>query len=112
MNIIPLALSSSRMGLRVFILLLAWVVVASLSWADLVGAQAEPTGALVDAQVATEPDLDELRDDGTAITPTAEELPAGLLPQTPSTFHIGISSSAEYPLPTRLFLSKLSVYRV
>lgn len=93
-------------------LLLTWVVVAGLSWADLIGPQAEPTGALVDAQVATEPDLDELRDDGTAISLTAEELPAGRLPQTPSTFHIGISPSAEYPLPTRLFLSKLSVYRV
>ena len=86
--------------------------VCSLSWADLVGAQLEPTGALVDAQVATELDLDELRDDVTTISLTEEELPAPLSPQTSPFFHIGLAPSAEYPLPTRSFLSKLSVYRV
>ncbi|HQR14300.1 MAG TPA: hypothetical protein PKW52_01775 [Nitrospira sp.] len=108
---IVLRCPSSRLP-RVLILLLAWVVVAGLSWADLVGAQLEPTGALVDAQVATELDLDELRDDVTTISLTEEELPAPLSPQTSPFFHIGLAPSAEYPLPTRSFLSKLSVYRV
>lgn len=110
-SMIVLRCPSSRFP-KVLILLLTWVVVAGLSWADLVGVQAEPTGALVDAQVATEPDLDELRDDGTAISLTAEALPSRLLPQTPSTFHLGISSPWKNPLPTRLLLSKLSIYRL
>ncbi|ODT44436.1 MAG: hypothetical protein ABS70_05515 [Nitrospira sp. SCN 59-13] len=97
---------------KVLILLLTWVVVAGLSWADLVGAQIEPAGALVDAQVATEPDLDELRDDGAPISLTAEELPARLSLQARSSCHIGVLSPGEIPLPTRLLLSKLSVYRL
>lgn len=108
---IVLRCPSSRLP-RVLILLLTWVVVAGLSWADLVGAQLEPTGTLVDVQLATELDLDELRDDATTISLTDEKLPASLSPQPSPFFHIGISASAEYPLPTCLFLSKLSVYRV
>ncbi len=68
------------MGLRVFILLLAWVVVASLSWADLSGLHAETNGALADLQQATEPDLDELRDDAPTILATDEGLTASLSP--------------------------------
>lgn len=110
-SMIVLRCPASRLP-KVLILLLTWVVVAGLSWADLVGSQAEPTGALVDAQVATEPDLDELRDDGTAISLTEEELPARLSPRTPPFFQIGIPSLDDHSLPTRLLLSKLSVYRL
>ena len=110
-SMIVLRCPSSRFP-KVLILLLTWVVVAGLSWADLVGAQAEPTGALVDAQVATEPDLDELRDDGPVISLTAEELPARLSPEAHPTLRTGLSSQGEHPLPTRLLLSKLSIYRL
>ncbi|MCW5800317.1 MAG: hypothetical protein KIT40_17620 [Nitrospira sp.] len=112
MTMISLRGPSSRPIPKVLILLLTWVVVAGLSWADLVASQAEPTGALVDAQVATEPDLDELRDDGTAIVLTEEELPARLSPQTPPFFRMDVSAQGENPLPTRLLLSKLSIYRL
>lgn len=97
---------------KLFILLLTWVVIVSLSWADLVGLQAEPSGALVDAQVATELDLDELRDDATATPLTAEELPAHLSRPTPPFLFAAIASPHENPPPTRLLLSKLSVYRL
>lgn len=108
---IVLRCPSSRPA-RVLILLLTWVVVAGLSRADLIGSQAEPTAALADAQVATEPDLDELRDDATAISLTEEALPARLSPRTSSFSHLRTSTSGEHPLPTRLLLSKLSVYRL
>ena len=109
---IVLRCPSSRPA-RVLILLLTWVVVAGLSWADLIGSQAEPTAASADAQVATELDLDELRDDATAISLTEEALPARLSPRTSSSFsHLRTSTSGEHPLPTRLLLSKLSVYRL
>ncbi|MGC3974317.1 MAG: hypothetical protein QM771_08065 [Nitrospira sp.] len=108
---IVLRCPSSRLP-KVLILLLAWVVVAGLSWADLVVSQGEPTGALADAQVATEPDLDELRDDGTVISLSEEALPASLSPRPPSFFQTGISPPDENPLPTRLLFSILSVYRV
>lgn len=97
---------------KVLILLLSWVVVAGLSWADLIGPQAEPTGAFADAQVATELDLDELRDDATAISLTEEERPARLSLQSPPFLHVSVSSPGENPLPTRLLLSQLSVYRL
>lgn len=97
---------------RVLILLLTWVVVAGLFWVDLVGSQAGPTGTLLDAQVATELDLDELRDDVTVISLTEEELPAYLSPRIPRFSRLRTSTSEENPLPTRSLLSKLSVYRL
>ena len=103
---------SSRLIPKVFILLLTWVVVGTLSWADLIELQAEPTGALVDVQVATEPDLDELRDDATAIPHTEEALPAHHSPQISPFLVAAVSFPGENPLPTRLLLSKLSVYRL
>lgn len=109
---ISMRCGSSRLLPKVFILLLIWVVVGTLSWVDLIGLQAEATGALVDAQVATEPDLDELRDDATAISLTEEAFPARLSPQTPPFLVAALSFSGENPLPTRLLLSKLSVYRL
>ncbi|GAB1722098.1 MAG: hypothetical protein GDA65_05805 [Nitrospira sp. CR1.1] len=109
---ISLRSPSSRLIPKVFVLLLTWIVVASLSWADLIGAQAEPTGALVDAQVATELDLDELRDDATTLSLIEEELPARLSAQTLPLFSAGRSIPDENPQPTRLVLSKLSVYRL
>ncbi len=100
------------MGLRVFILLLVWVVVASLSWADLSGLHAETNGALADLQQATEPDLDELRDDGTTIRFAAEGFPASLSLQASPRFCLCPSSPGDAPLPTRVLLSKLSIYRL
>lgn len=109
---IPMRCRSSRLIPKVFILLLTWVVVGTLSWVDLIGLQAEPTGALVDVQVATEPDLDELRDDATAIPLTEEALPARLSPKALPFLFAAVSFSGGTPLPTRLLLSKLSVYRL
>ncbi len=100
------------MGLRVFILLLAWVVVAGLSWADLSGLHAETNGALADLQQATEPDLDELRDDATTIRAIAEWLPASLSLQASPRVSRSPSSLGDAPLPTRVLLSKLSIYRL
>lgn len=112
MNIIPAALSSSRMGLRVFILVLAWVVVASLSWADLSGLHAETNGALADLQQATEPDLDELRDDAPTILATDEGLTAGLSLQASSNVSLSLASTGDALFPTRVLRSKLSIYRL
>lgn len=112
MNIFPTALSSSRMGLRVFILVLAWVVVASLSWADLSGLHAETNGALADLQQATEPDLDELRDDAPTILATDEGLTASLSLQASSNVSLSLTSTGDAWFPTRVLRSKLSIYRL
>ena len=63
MNISPSGVISPHRGLRVFMLLLAWVVGASFSWADLLDLHAAVGGAPVDLPQATELDLDEIRDD-------------------------------------------------
>ena len=44
MNVTTIPRTSPRLGLRVFVLMLAWVVMAGLSWADLIGVQAESHG--------------------------------------------------------------------
>jgi len=112
MNVILAPRIAPRMGLHVFVLLLAWVVVAGLSWADLIGGQGDPRGVPADAQWATEPDLDELRDDA-----TTNAIPQESRPASPSLHASSTSSSVPFhpsdaPLPTCDLLSKLSVYRV
>jgi hypothetical protein len=112
MNIIPAGLSSPRMGLRVFMLLLAWIMVVSLSWADLLERHAEVGGALSDLQQATEPDLDEMRHD-TAIVWLVEEGLTGSVSIRPESDGLcPLLAVNDTPLPTRSFLSKLSVYRL
>ena len=110
MNLTPTRRPSSRLGVKV--LLLAWVVVAGLSWAELIGFQAEPRGVPADVQWATEPDLDELRDDATTKALTEAARPASL------SFHAYANHSSvpcragDTPLPTSDLLSELSVYRL
>ncbi|MBS0171902.1 MAG: hypothetical protein JSR62_16260 [Nitrospira sp.] len=112
MNVILAPRLSLRMGLQVFVLLLVWVVVAGLSWADLIGGQIDPPGGATDTQWATEVDVDELRDDATAKAITYESGPTSLQ------LHASANSSrpprcpSHTSLPTCDLLSRLSVYRV
>ena len=112
MNVILAPRIAPRMGLHVFVLLLAWVVVAGLSWADLIGGQGDPRGVPADAQWATEPDLDELRDDATTKVLTEDALPANHVLYASAISSSVPSSAQDIPLPTCDLLSKLSVYRL
>jgi len=112
MNVTTIPRTSPRLGLRVFVLMLAWVVMAGLSWADLIGVQAESHGVPPDAQWATEPDLDELRDDATTKVLTEDALPANLVHYASAISSSVPSSAQDIPLPTCDLLSKLSVYRL
>lgn len=112
MNVTPTPRPSSRLGLNVFVLLLAWIVVAGLSWAELSGLQAEPRGVPVDAQLATEPDLDELRDEATTKALTEAARPASPSLQASANHSSVPCCSGDTPLPTSDLLSELSVYRL
>lgn len=112
MNVTTIPRTSPRMGLRVFVLMLAWVVMAGLSWADLIGVQAESHGVPPDAQWATEPDLDELRDDATTKVLTEDALPANHVLYASAISSSVPSSAQDIPLPTCDLLSTLSVYRL
>lgn len=93
-------------------LLLAWIMVVSLSWADLLDRHAEVGGPLSDLQQATKPDLDEMRHD-TAIVWLVEEGLIGSVPIRPKPDDLFLLLAVDNtPLPTRSFLSKLSVYRL
>lgn len=112
MNVILALRLSSRMGLQVFVLLLVWVVVAGLSWANLIGGQVDPPGGATDTQWAIEVDVDELRDDATDKAITYESGPPS--PQ----LHASTNRScppccpSHTSLPTCDLLSRLSIYRV
>ncbi len=99
MNVTTIPRTSPRMGLRVFVLMLAWVVMAGLSWADLIGVQAESHGVPPDAQWATKPDLDELRDDATTKVLTEDALPANHVLYASAISSSVPSSAQDIPLP-------------
>lgn len=98
-----------RLGLC--LLLLAWIVVGGLVWADLLDLHDEVGGPLADLQQAVEPDLDEVRDEGGTVRVVAERLDESLSIRP---FLVSPSCSASYgvSVPTHCLLSKLSVYRL
>lgn len=113
MNVTPTSGPSSRLGLKVFVLVLAWVVVAGLSWAELIGLQAESGGVVpADSQWATEPDLDEVRDEATTKALTEASRPASLAIHASASKSSVPFSPGDTPLPTGDLLSTLSVYRL
>ena len=111
MNISPSGVISPHRGLRVFMLLLAWVVGASFSWADLLDLHAAVGGAPVDLPQATELDLDEIRDDTATNWFVEEGLAEGLSIRRSPVSSLRLCAIDDALLPTRALLSKLSVYR-
>lgn len=86
--------SSARIGLRVCELLLAWVVVVGLSWADLLDLQHLVGGPSADYQQAIEPDLDEIRDDVTVIRVVGAALSESLAGHPSLVLHSPLASQA------------------
>lgn len=95
---------------RIFLLLFVWLVVLSLSSADLFDLQDEVAWSLIDLQVALESDLEEARDDAALARIDVERSDESLSVQ--SSLVRASLSSARGPLQTQCLLSKLSVYRV
>ena len=103
--------SSARLGLKVFILLLAWIVVAGLSWADLLDFRDLRCGPLTDIQLATEPDLDETRHDVTTIPVVGAHSTENLTVQPPLVCSVPRAAEASGRSAHNL-LPKLCVYRL
>ena len=93
-------------------LLLAWVMVASFSWADLLDLHAEVGAAPVELQQATELDLDEIRDDTATSWLVEEGLAERLSIRRSPVSSLRLCAIDDALLPTRPLLSKLSVYRL
>ena len=105
------SLSPARIGLKVCMLLLAWVVLAGLSWADLLDLHDMAVGPSADLQQATEPDLNELREDVTTQRVIGDYFRESL------TAHLAVLflppfSSQTVGSPPQGLRSKLSVYRL
>ena len=96
--------------LRIFLLLFVWVVVVSLSSADLFDLQDDVAWPPTDLQVALESDLEEARDDAALARIDVERSDESLSVQS-SLVRASLSSVRGF-LQTQCLLSKLSVYRV
>lgn len=112
MNVTPPPRPSSRLGQHVLVLLLAWIIVAGLSWAEPLGLQNEPRGGPVDVQLATELDVDELRDEATTKALIEAAGPASPSLQASANHSSVPCRAGDTPLPTSDLLSELSVYRL
>ncbi|MDL1888342.1 hypothetical protein FBQ96_01935 [Nitrospirales bacterium NOB] len=98
-------------GSKVFMLVLAWVVVVGLSWADLLDLQDDMLSPLADLQQAIEPDLDELRDDPCAPRLESDTLDPMAAFQLSCVAAHPFQTNAAVPLTDRL-LAKLSILRI
>lgn len=92
-------------------LLLAWVVVVSLSWVEFPDSHQVMGGPSADLQQATETDLDEIRSDVTTIR-TVGAQPLETLAVHPSLITTLPLALSCHSLPRERLLSKLSVYRI
>ena len=91
-------------------LLLAWVVVVGLAWADLLDLHDVVGGPSTDLQQATEPDLDEIRGDVTTIRVVGAHFSESLAIHPALVLHSPSSQAVDWS--TEGLLSKLSVYRL
>ena len=96
---------------RMFLLLFAWIVVFSLSSADLFDLQDEVGRSLTDLQLVLESEFEEVRDEAAPLRVELEHSGASLLVQ-PALIHAAGLSSHQGTLSTHGLLSRLSVYRV
>jgi hypothetical protein len=103
--------SSARLGLRVFVLLLAWSVVVGLSWVELLDLQDLLRGTPTEVQLATEPDLDEIRHDVMTIPVVGAHCTENLTVQPPLVCSVPQAAEAAGN-PVHHLLSQLSVYRL
>lgn len=91
-------------------LLLAWVVVVGLSWVDLFDLQHVAGGPSTDLQQATEPDLDEIRDDVTTNRVVGAHFNQSFAIHPALVLHAPSAQAVDWS--TEGLLSKLSVYRL
>lgn len=96
---------------RMFLLLFAWIVVFSLSSADLFDLQDEVGRSLTDLQLVLESEFEEVRDEAAPLRIELEHSVESLSIQ-PALFHVVGLSSHQGTLSTHGLLSRLSVYRV
>ena len=68
MNVTTIPRTSPRMGLRVFVLMLAWVVMAGLSWADFDWRAGRIARSTAGCPVGDRAGFDELQDDATTMS--------------------------------------------
>lgn len=111
MNIPSTSLSPARIGLKVCMLLLAWVVLAGLSWADLLDLHDMTVGPSADLQQATEPDLNELPEDVTPLRVIGDYF-GEILTAHPAFLFLPAFASQAVDSPPQGLRSKLSVYRL
>lgn len=102
---------SASIGLRVFTLLLACIVMVSISWVELPDSHKVVRGPSADLQQATETDLDEIRNDVTATRPLDVPVAESVTSHPSLTRPIPLASQAN-SLPNERLFSKLSVYRL
>ena len=96
---------------RMVLLLFAWVVVFSLSSADLFDLQDEVGRSLTDLQLVLESELEEVRDEAAPLRIELEHSGESLSVQ-PALIHAAGLASHRGTHPRHCLLSRLSVYRV
>lgn len=110
-NMVRTLFAARPFRVRIFLLLFVWLVVLSLSSADLFDLQDEVSWSLTDIQFALESDLEEVRDEAAPLRVDVEYTGAINSARSPLV-HSAPLSSHRGNLPTHPLLSKLSVYRV